>query len=138
MTALRWRLRRLISATYGACTGHSTSGMTCATRSKICRVSRWTSGVKGRSITVMSLSGGLRQEGLQTSPGVRGSMHPLCVFLLLGPVLRLGVFTPAASLLRTVQVINAGTEPVYSVRVGHRVTGQWSADLLDATHIIDV
>lgn len=66
-------------------------------------------------------------------------MHPLCVFLLVGPVLRLGVFTPAADpMLRTLQVVNAGAEPVYSVRVGHHATGEWSADLLDATQVIDV
>jgi hypothetical protein len=34
--------------------------------------------------------------------------------------------------------LNAGSEPVYTLRTGHRESGQWSDDLLAATQVIDV
>lgn len=62
------------------------------------------------------------------------------LFLLLGPALALPVFTSAAPApaLRALDFINAGTQPVYAIRVGHHATGDWSADLLGPTEVVDV
>jgi hypothetical protein len=68
-------------------------------------------------------------------------MRPLLLFLLIGPIAALGVFTRGAvggESVRTVLFINAGSEPIYVIRAGHRDASQWSDDLLGATEIIDV
>ena len=72
-------------------------------------------------------------------------MLPFCwrtafCFLLLGPVLALAVFGPAAAApqQRTVAFINAGTEPIFVIRIGHHATRAWSEDLLGSTNVVDV
>lgn len=62
------------------------------------------------------------------------------LFLILGPALALAVCAPAwsAGLQRSLYFINAGTEPVYAIRIGHRSTGAWSDDLLGSTNVVDV
>lgn len=62
------------------------------------------------------------------------------LFFFLGPALWLPVFTAAraAPEVRTVDFINAGTQPVYALRVGHRATGEWSDDLLGPTEVVEI
>lgn len=52
----------------------------------------------------------------------------------------LPVFTPASAtpMQRSLDIINAGIQPVYAIRIGHRATGTWSADLLGPTGVVDV
>lgn len=52
----------------------------------------------------------------------------------------LAVCVPASgsSLQRSLYVINAGSEPVYAIRIGHRSSGVWSDDLLGSTNVVDV
>lgn len=64
-------------------------------------------------------------------------MLPLWFLLSIGPAPAAPVFTPAP-LVRTLSVVNAGSEPVYALRVGHHANGEWSPDLLSPTQIIDV
>jgi hypothetical protein len=54
--------------------------------------------------------------------------------------LALAVCAPArsAGIQRSLYVINAGTEPVYAMRIGHRASGAWSDDLLGSTDVVDV
>lgn len=67
---------------------------------------------------------------------------PYCVllFLILGPAFALAVFAsaPAAQSRRAVTFINAGTEPIYAIRIGHHAAAAWSEDLLGPTSIVDV
>lgn len=67
---------------------------------------------------------------------------PYCVllFLILGPAFGLPVFASAtaAPAQRAVTFINAGTEPIYAIRIGHRAAQTWSEDLLGPTSIVDV
>lgn len=62
------------------------------------------------------------------------------LFLLLGPALALPVFTAAAAApaLRALDFINAATQPVYAIRIGHRATGEWSDDLLGPTEVVEI
>lgn len=60
------------------------------------------------------------------------------LFLILGPALAVPVCTAAAPELRPLDFINAGTQPVYAIRIGHRATGTWSGDLLGPTQVVDV
>jgi hypothetical protein len=62
------------------------------------------------------------------------------LFFILGPALAAAVCVPcpAASAVRSLYVVNAGTQPVYAIRIGHRATGIWSDDLLSPTEIVDV
>ncbi len=50
------------------------------------------------------------------------------------------VFGPAAAApqQRTVAFINAGTEPIFVIRIGHHATGAWSEDLLGSANVVDV
>lgn len=50
------------------------------------------------------------------------------------------VFTAAgaAPVLRALDFINAGTQPIYAIRVGHHTTGAWSEDLLGPANVVDV
>lgn len=67
--------------------------------------------------------------------GVPGSMRPpLCLlfFLIVGPAFVFGVFE------RDLQLINAGTEPIYAVRIAQHGSGIWSEDLLASTAVVDV
>lgn len=52
----------------------------------------------------------------------------------------LAVFGPAraAGLNRALEFINAGTQPVYAIRIGHHANGTWSEDLLGSTQVVDV
>lgn len=52
----------------------------------------------------------------------------------------LPVFTAAAAApaVRALDFVNAGTQPVYAIRVGHHVTGAWSDDLLGPMDVVDV
>jgi hypothetical protein len=54
--------------------------------------------------------------------------------------LALAICAPARSAVvqRSLYVINAGTEPVYAIRIGHRASGAWSDDLLSFTDVVDV
>lgn len=67
---------------------------------------------------------------------------PRCVllFLILGPAFALSVFAsaPATPARRAVTFINAGTEPIYAIRIGHHAAPAWSEDLLGPTGIVDV
>jgi hypothetical protein len=69
-------------------------------------------------------------------------MRPLFVlfFLILEPAAALAVFARAGAtpLARTLHFINAGTQPVYAIRVGRRAGQAWSDDLLASNEVIDV
>lgn len=62
------------------------------------------------------------------------------LFLILGPALGLGVCdaAPGSSAARSLYFVNAGTEPVYAIRIGHRSTGTWGDDLLGSTQVVEV
>ena len=68
------------------------------------------------------------------------SPYRFVLFLIVGPALALGVCKAARSApeQRSLSIVNAGTEPVYAIRIGHRATGSWSADLLGSTQVVDV
>lgn len=58
-------------------------------------------------------------------------MHSLVIALLLT-----GAPAPGR-LARTLDVVNAGSETIYALRIGHRLSGEWSDDVLDF-QVIDV
>jgi hypothetical protein len=62
------------------------------------------------------------------------------LLLFLGPAFAVSVCSvaPAAPRLRTLAFINEGTQPVYAIRIGHRASGAWSADLLGPADVVDV
>jgi len=66
--------------------------------------------------------------------------YRVLLFLILGPAFALAVFAsaPAAQPRRAVTFINAGTEPIYAIRMGHHAAGTWSEDLLGPTSVVDV
>lgn len=62
------------------------------------------------------------------------------LFLIVGPAFALPVFTAAAAAPapRTLNFVNAGTQPVYAIRIGHRASGAWSEDLLGPTDVVEI
>jgi hypothetical protein len=60
------------------------------------------------------------------------------VFVLLAISTALAPARGAGATGRRLLVINAGNEAIFSVRIGHAATGQWSADLLNFSAVIDV
>ena len=75
----------------------------------------------------------------RTGKSMRLPNRPL-FFLILGPALASSVCAVAwgATAQRILYFVNAGTEPVYAIRIGHRAAGSWSEDLLAATQVIGV
>src|SRR5690242_9388561 len=71
MTALRRFFHSAIAAMYGACTGHSTGGITCATRSYNGAVRAATSAVYGRTSILLIL----RNTSPESCRGLRRT-HP--------------------------------------------------------------
>lgn len=62
------------------------------------------------------------------------------LFLFLGPVAAAAVCAsaPAATADRSLYFVNAGSETIYAIRIGHRATGVWSDDLLAMTEVVDI
>jgi len=56
-------------------------------------------------------------------------------FLLCGLLL---AAAPARAATRTILVLNAGSQAIFTLRVGHEADAQWSADLLGLTEVIPV
>lgn len=69
-------------------------------------------------------------------------MRPLRLFLSIGPAATLAVCSASVAFagesVRVLTIVNAGTEPVYALRIGHRGEKQWSEDLLLPSDVIDV
>jgi hypothetical protein len=40
--------------------------------------------------------------------------------------------------VHALEFVNAATEPVYAIRIGHRAAGTWSEDLLGPAQVVEV